>query len=331
MRIDEYLLMQREIVLHFILRQQTGLSRLGNEFPPAPSAFSRFSPFAFRLSKASTIHPTAPSNSGTCHAGSIHTVSLAVFLCIIGYYIALWNWTNNLNVRLVSAWKNAREERTHLTLTNYTNEVTNVGDVGYDVSKRAILDNFKLVTNSVKGDGVHPECTSCLRSNRSCQWPTDSSDAASNQTNRANNDAASQLRPIPELISTSDPELALRDPRVFYLFRHYKDNLASWYDLNDHHRHFTDIVPVKARYSPLLLSAILAFSAISLLSSSISGPWADQANFYLLESVEILLEVTRNIEAAVSDGEVLAAICLLRSYEIISGKLMLFLLAGIVI
>ncbi|KAJ5222609.1 uncharacterized protein N7469_008849 [Penicillium citrinum] len=175
--------------------------------------------------------------------------------------------------------------------------------------------------SATSGDGVHPECTSCLRSNRSCQWPTDSSDAASNQTNRANNDAASQLRPIPELISTSDPELALRDPRVFYLFRHYKDNLASWYDLNDHHRHFTDIVPVKARYSPLLLSAILAFSAISLLSSSISGPWADQANFYLLESVEILLEVTRNIEAAVSDGEVLAAICLLRSYEIISENL----------
>lgn len=54
MRIDEYLLMQREIVLHFILRQQTGLSRLGNEFPPAPSAFSRFSPFAFQRQVRST-------------------------------------------------------------------------------------------------------------------------------------------------------------------------------------------------------------------------------------------------------------------------------------
>jgi len=247
-------------------------------------------------------------------------VSLAVFLCIIGYYISLWTWANNLNVRLVSVW----EERTHLTLTKYTIEVMNVGDVGYDVSKRSTLADFRLITNSVEGDGVHPECTSCLRSNRSCQWPTALSAAASNQTNRASNDAASQLRPIPEVISTSDPELALRDPRVFYLFRHYKDNLASWYDLNDHHRHFTDIVPVKARYSPLLLSAILAFSAISLLSFSSSGPCVDQANFYLLESVEILLEVTRNIEAAVSDGEVLAAICLLRSYEIISGKLFFF-------
>ncbi|OQE22322.1 hypothetical protein PENSTE_c010G03833 [Penicillium steckii] len=121
--------------------------------------------------------------------------------------------------------------------------------------------------------------------------------------------------------SSDDPEVALKDPQVFHLFRHYKDSLASWYDLNDRQRHFTDIVPVKARYSPLLLSSLLAFSAISLHNSSGSESWVDQAEFYHLESVQILLKVTSNIEAVVADGEVLAAICLLRSFEIISENL----------
>lgn len=104
---------------------------------------------------------------------------------------------------------------------------------------------------------------------------------------------------------------------VFRLFRHYQTHLASWYDLNDTHRHFTDIVPVKARYSPLLLSAILAFSAISLHESGAENR-LDEAEFYHLESVQILLKITRNIEDMVSNGEVLAGICLLRSFEIIS-------------
>lgn len=125
--------------------------------------------------------------------------------------------------------------------------------------------------------------------------------------------------------------MALKDPQVFHLFRHYKDSLASWYDLNDRQRHFTDIVPVKARYSPLLLSSLLAFSAISLHNSSGSESWVDQAEFYHLESVQILLRVTSNIEAVVADGEVLAAICLLRSFEIISGMLIFFLHLDVIV
>jgi hypothetical protein len=86
-------------------------------------------------------------------------------------------------------------------------------------------------------------------------------------------------------------------------------------------------VPVKARSSPLLLSAILAFSAISLHNSS-SESLADVAEFYHLESVRYLLQITRNIEDVVSNGEVLAAICLLRSFEIISRKKNYFSIYG---
>lgn len=162
-----------------------------------------------------------------------------------------------------------------------------------------------------KGDGERPSCSSCQKGNRRCEWPY-STALASPQN--------SPTLPLqPPFISTKNPEIALQDIEVFRLFRHYTTSLASWYDLNDRHRHFMDIVPTRARHSPLLLSAILAFSAASLHKSA-CAEHMDKAEFYHLESVRILLQITKNIEAVVSNGEVLAAICLLRSYEIISRK-----------
>lgn len=107
------------------------------------------------------------------------------------------------------------------------------------------------------------------------------------------------------------------------MFAHYIAHLASWYDLNDCRRHFTDLVPVRARHSPLLLSAILAFSAASKRHSDNDEALLEKAAFYHLESVQILLQITShdNTEEVTSNGEVLAAICLLRSYEIIARQL----------
>jgi hypothetical protein len=119
-------------------------------------------------------------------------------------------------------------------------------------------------------------------------------------------------------VSSRNPELALQEPAVTRLFRHYIANLASWYDLNDRKRHFTDVVPVKARQSALLLSAILAFSAASKHYSDPEEGLMDKAAFYHLESVQILINLTKNADDLVSDGVILAAISLLRSYEIIS-------------
>ncbi|GAQ03898.1 hypothetical protein ALT_1219 [Aspergillus lentulus] len=90
-----------------------------------------------------------------------------------------------------------------------------------------------------------------------------------------------------------------------------------WYDLNDRRRHFTDIVPILARKNALLLSAILAFAAASQSSSSGSTPLKDLADAYHLESVRRLLALMKHPDEF-RTGETLAAICLLRSYEIIS-------------
>ncbi|KAJ6140500.1 hypothetical protein N7470_010296 [Penicillium chermesinum] len=123
-------------------------------------------------------------------------------------------------------------------------------------------------------------------------------------------------------VSTDNPEVALQDIEVFRLFRHYMLHLATWYDLNDHCRHFGDRVPVMARRNPLLLSAILAFSAASICHSNDGGRrMVEKAEFYHLQSIRILLRVTSTIQDAISNGEMLAAICLLRSFEIISHNL----------
>jgi hypothetical protein len=128
--------------------------------------------------------------------------------------------------------------------------------------------------------------------------------------------------------STENPEIALQSPHVARLFRHYIKNLAPWYDLNDRKRHFEDIVPICARKNALLLSAILAFAAANLRYSCPADEerprkenLLDVAEFYHLESVRKLIEITGdndNLQEGSVVEETLAAICLLRSYEIIS-------------
>lgn len=118
-------------------------------------------------------------------------------------------------------------------------------------------------------------------------------------------------------VSAKNPGTALQDPRIARIFRYYINHLASWYDLNDSKRHFEDNVPVCARRNPLLLSAILAFSTASQNSSFPDTQLGDLADAYHLESVQILLSLTGNL-SEFRTGETLAAICLLRSYEIIT-------------
>ncbi|OGM49741.1 hypothetical protein ABOM_001860 [Aspergillus bombycis] len=120
-----------------------------------------------------------------------------------------------------------------------------------------------------------------------------------------------------EYISTKDPGKALRDPQIAAIFRYYIEHLAGWYDLNDVKRHFGDIVPSCARKNSLLLSAILAFAAASQSSSFLKKDLWDVAESYHLESVQALLQLTEDPDEF-RTGETLAAICLLRSYEIIS-------------
>lgn len=119
--------------------------------------------------------------------------------------------------------------------------------------------------------------------------------------------------------STQDPEYALQDLQVARLFRHYIEELAGWYDLNDSKHHFKDVVPVRARYNPLLLSAILAFAAANQYRILEDHVLLEIAEFYHYDSVRRLISLTENLDQ-LPIGETLAAICLLRSYEIITRK-----------
>ncbi|KAL4928845.1 uncharacterized protein BDV17DRAFT_281683 [Aspergillus undulatus] len=140
-------------------------------------------------------------------------------------------------------------------------------------------------------NGERPICAACRKSARDCRW--------------------SQV-----------PEIALRDPRIAGIFRHYMTKLAGWYDLNDSRRHFEDVDPVRALHNPLLLSAILAFAAgrchrtpretkiFTLISLS----------FYHYDSVRRLIELTKNVDE-LPIGETVAALCLSRSYETITREI----------
>lgn len=101
------------------------------------------------------------------------------------------------------------------------------------------------------------------------------------------------------------------------MYRHYIARLAAWYDLNDSKRHFKDVVPVRARQNPLLLSSILAFAAANQHRTIGDHTYLEMAEFYHYDSVRRLIFLTDNVDQ-LPIGETLAAICLLRSYEIIT-------------
>jgi hypothetical protein len=170
-----------------------------------------------------------------------------------------------------------------------------------------------------KGDGKRPKCSPCQRIARDCHWIQEGTIAAPEvpayQPNPFN--PANELENV--FTPTEDPEYALQDPQVAKLFRHYIGTLAAWYDLNDSKRHFKDVVPVRARYNPLLLSAILAFAAANQHRTIGEERYMEIAEFYHYDSVRRLISLTENIDS-IPLGETLAAICLLRSYEIITRQ-----------
>ncbi|KAL7807438.1 fungal-specific transcription factor domain-containing protein [Trichoderma gracile] len=65
-------------------------------------------------------------------------------------------------------------------------------------------------------------------------------------------------------IYTQGPTKPLRDPLIARLLRHYINHLACWLDVNDPQRQFETFVPHLAMSCPILLHAVLAFSACHL-------------------------------------------------------------------
>lgn len=119
-----------------------------------------------------------------------------------------------------------------------------------------------------------------------------------------------------QALASSSPTAALQDAVIAALFAHYIDVLAPWYDLNDPTRTFTFAVPETALQTPILFKAIIAFSAchqhkLNKAHGGLATAFHSACVTELLDSMEI--STTRPW------GSELAATCLLRSYELISG------------
>lgn len=113
--------------------------------------------------------------------------------------------------------------------------------------------------------------------------------------------------------------MALLNPQVARYFHHYITDIAPWYDLSDSSRLFGTKLPEIALDNSLPFAAILALSAVHI--SQITAPSAKAAaEFYHGCCVRILIDLKDDEGVDVNmQGVVLASVCLLRSYEILSG------------
>jgi Fungal specific transcription factor domain len=116
------------------------------------------------------------------------------------------------------------------------------------------------------------------------------------------------------------PHAALQDPEVADLFNHYIGLLAPWYDLNDSQLIFGTLVPLRALECSVLFKALIAFSACH--RSKASGEAQELAATFHAACVREFLDSINQIEPDLH-GDYLAATCLLRSYEILNGKMLL--------
>lgn len=117
-------------------------------------------------------------------------------------------------------------------------------------------------------------------------------------------------------LAALSPCEALGHPDIAELFQHYINRLAPWYDLNDVHKAFGTIVPAQALKHPVLFKAIVAFAA--------SHRWGTSKSFGEFGPI-FHSACVGELRSAIDDlqprlqGEYLAAACLLRSHEILTG------------
>lgn len=119
--------------------------------------------------------------------------------------------------------------------------------------------------------------------------------------------------------SPEKPRDALSNPSVARYFHHYITDIAPWYDLSDSSQLFGTKLPEIALDSSLPFAAILALSAVHI--SQTTTPSAKEvAEFYHGHCIRILIELKDEEGGQVDTrGLALASVCLLRSYEILSG------------
>jgi hypothetical protein len=117
-------------------------------------------------------------------------------------------------------------------------------------------------------------------------------------------------------LGACSPRVALDNPTIARLLSHYIDSLAPWYDLNESSLVFGTIVPLHALGCPVLFKALVAFAATHRYKTS--GQSEDIATAFHAACVRELLDSLKHVKTE-SQGDYLAATCLLRSYEILNG------------
>lgn len=115
-----------------------------------------------------------------------------------------------------------------------------------------------------------------------------------------------------------DPREALDNSDLAEIFCHYINFLAPWYDLCESECPFGTVVPMRALETPVLFKALIAFSALHKCKIDDDGPGLGLA--FHAACVQDLLKIVEggNIDLE-RRGDYLAATCLLRSYEILTG------------
>ena len=106
--------------------------------------------------------------------------------------------------------------------------------------------------------------------------------------------------------------LPFKVPLEALLFQHYMENLASLLDITDIQRHFAVDVPERALFCPVLLYALLAFSARHLSRTSDFDPTV--ADHYHHECVALMIPMLDQKEL-VADETLFAACVILRAFE----------------
>lgn len=108
----------------------------------------------------------------------------------------------------------------------------------------------------------------------------------------------------------------LLNETVAYLYHHYIEHLASWYDLCEHDRPFETLVPVRALEVPVVFNAIIAFSAQH--KALHDSRYETCSMLYHSACIDGLLSGLDAFDASLQEDYLVAA-CLLRSFEILKG------------
>ncbi|KAG7114515.1 hypothetical protein HYQ46_011319 [Verticillium longisporum] len=168
-----------------------------------------------------------------------------------------------------------------------------------------------------QGDERQPICQRCSIAGRYCERtarPT--RQPLPERRDRGHGDAVTG--PSPKWPSPDNPRKALESPDIARIFHHYIIEIAPWYDLSDPASTFGTRLPRLALEMPLPFSAIIAQAAMQICQTTAPSQ-RTVAEFYHGHCVRLLIEL-RDDCGSVESEAALAAVCLLRSYEILDEE-----------